>query len=606
MHGTALELPPACGHCGASGAEFICSRCRKARFCGPECQRGAWQRHRLECSSPAAEQAAAAPSQPSVPSALRLPPAGRLATVYPNVGAAQGGVDVWLPGHWDGIRDAIAKAVLNLPEGSPEAAALRLYAVATGRGGGEPPRELGSTEELFARAAAPGTRLVAAGVGAPLRVSHTARAAAAGTNSVDAALVAAAAVPRRYDDALVGGEVLRIAANDPELASLLRCSVPLVIVGSGLLGDAPELWSFEYLERHMSDVDNFYVLRAPASSRGRFAYYDLKPEKNPCGHTVTRTNERVEMRFPDFRREADVYRRLKRAGQPASSVYLQSAILHREEQDENPPKPVGSFGVRCAVQVAKDIEKFRWVWLREQMGGRHVQTCQLFCGLEADFSPCHYDPQDNMFAQVRGYKRALLFHPRHFASLYPWPVNHPQDRQSRLDFDAPDTKAFPRYSELMHEGLETVLGPGDVLHLPPGWWHHIEMLPSEPAGEVVSINFWYPSPKWFYGDPSLGDEALSWDRPLFGIKRVLFQRCVEELAAAIAGPRAALRVLQQLAEAASEAQGAAAGLAGGTRFEEALAACRTFVATVFPEAAEQWALLAELVDGRCSGLHQDF
>ncbi|CAJ1381007.1 unnamed protein product, partial [Effrenium voratum] len=42
-------------------------------------------------------------------------------------------------------------------------------------------------------------------------------------------------------------------------------------------------------------------------------------------------------------------------------------------------------------QVAKDIEGFRWGWLK-QVTGQEVQMCQLFCGSEG-FSPCHYDPQ---------------------------------------------------------------------------------------------------------------------------------------------------------------------------------------------------------------------
>eukprot|EP00971_Amphidinium_carterae_P181370 3598219-Amphidinium_carterae.1 len=119
--------------------------------------------------------------------------------------------------------------------------------------------------------------------------------------------------------------------------------------------------------------------------------------------------------------------------------------------------------------------KFKWDWLLEAMDGQEAQMCQLFVGLEGGFSPCHYDPQDNIFAQVRGWKRVLLFHPKHFASLYPWPVHHPQDRQSRVNFDCPDYERFPAFHALEGQGLEALIGPGDILHIPSGWWHHIEM-----------------------------------------------------------------------------------------------------------------------------------
>mmetsp|Transcript_90916 Transcript_90916/g.245681 ORF Transcript_90916/g.245681 Transcript_90916/m.245681 type:complete len:618 (-) Transcript_90916:54-1907(-) len=606
-----VTLPPTCFQCGADEAEFACSRCRKVRFCGPACQRGAWQRHQPDCRAPAALAATSSASASAAESAQQVswaPPkvsavassaaapwvdgSNRLqqalqVTVYPNVGARHGEVQVHLDAGTDfqGVREAIATAVLGM-QALESVAAVRLFGLP--RAGGSGPeaggRELRSVEDLLRELSHTDGGLVAS-AGAPLRRR---------ASQQPADVPALAGAPRRYDATLVGGEVLRVDGTDPELPALLRCPVPIVVSGSGMLGEAPSLWNFEYLERHISDVDNFFVLRSPATSRGRFAYYDMGPQKNPCGYPVTRTNERVEMRFPAFRKEASKVRQKKRAGKQVDSVYLQSALLHRDEQEEGPPRPVGSFGISCAVQVAKDIQKFRWDWLREQMSGRHVQTCQLFCGQEGDFSPCHYDPQDNLFGQVRGYKRVLLFHPRHLASLYPWPVNHPQDRQSRVDFDAPDLKTFPKFADLQGQGLEVVLGPGDVLHLPPGWWHHIEMLPSEPHGEVVSINFWYPAPKWFYGDPNLGESSLAWDRPLFGVKRVLFERCVEELLSQLAGPDKVPSILRQLLNGNMSA--------ADDRSRQAFAAVKTFVGTVFPDAADQKELISEILDGRFAGL----
>ena len=47
-------------------------------------------------------------------------------------------------------------------------------------------------------------------------------------------------------------------------------------------------------------------------------------------------------------------------------------------------------------------------------------------------TPVHYDEQENLFAQVKGYKRFLLFNPDQFECLYPYPVFHPHDRQSQV------------------------------------------------------------------------------------------------------------------------------------------------------------------------------
>lgn len=219
--------------------------------------------------------------------------------------------------------------------------------------------------------------------------------------------------------------------------------------------------------------------------------------------------------------------------------------------------------------------------------------CQFFCGMEGGFSPCHYDPQDNLFGQVRGYKRVLLFHPKHFGSLYPWPLHHPQDRQSRVDFDAPDVKAYPRYEELTGKGLEAIVGPGDILHIPPAWWHHIEMLPS-PSGEVVSINFWYNAPSWFKGNPQQGD--LTWESPLSGMKLTFFRRAVEELVGKLAAPTDVPEILS------SCAKGKRHFPAPGSRLFEVTNSIHSFVATVITDANQLCAFFAELLEGRFEGL----
>jgi len=82
-------------------------------------------------------------------------------------------------------------------------------------------------------------------------------------------------------------------------------------------------------------------------------------------------------------------------------------------------------------------------------------------------TPAHYDEQQNFFAQIKGYKRCILFPPDQFECLYPYPVHHPCDRQSQVDFDNPDYERFPNFQNVV--GYETVVGPGDVLYIPMYW-----------------------------------------------------------------------------------------------------------------------------------------
>ena len=74
--------------------------------------------------------------------------------------------------------------------------------------------------------------------------------------------------------------------------------------------------------------------------------------------------------------------------------------------------------------------------------------------------------------KVKGKKRFVLFSPEQFSKLYPYPVGHPHDRQSQVDFNKPDFQKFPKFR--LVDALEAILEPGDLLYLPTNWWHYVE------------------------------------------------------------------------------------------------------------------------------------
>ena len=71
---------------------------------------------------------------------------------------------------------------------------------------------------------------------------------------------------------------------------------------------------------------------------------------------------------------------------------------------------------------------------------------------------------ENLFAQLVGTKRCLLFPPSDFHGLYPFPVHHPHDRQAQVDLYNPDLSRFPKFAEV--RPLEAVLQPGELLYIP--------------------------------------------------------------------------------------------------------------------------------------------
>lgn len=111
----------------------------------------------------------------------------------------------------------------------------------------------------------------------------------------------------------------------------------------------------------------------------------------------------------------------------------------------------------------------------------------------------HNDFPDNLACVAVGRRRFTLFPPGQFRNLYLGPVdNTPAGRAvSMVDFHDPDFERFPRFREALAHAMVTELGPGDAIHIPSLWWHHIEGL----APFNVLVNYWWrDTPRWL-GQP---------------------------------------------------------------------------------------------------------
>jgi Cupin-like domain len=120
----------------------------------------------------------------------------------------------------------------------------------------------------------------------------------------------------------------------------------------------------------------------------------------------------------------------------------------------------------------------------------------LLCGKAGAVTPLHFDEQQNLFAQLHGRKRVRLFHPEDYAKLYPWPLGHPYDRQSRIVlppepgstvFESErDRERFPEFGASPSTEYYVDLEAGEVLYVPQYWWHQME-------GETdnISMSWWF-------------------------------------------------------------------------------------------------------------------
>ena len=117
----------------------------------------------------------------------------------------------------------------------------------------------------------------------------------------------------------------------------------------------------------------------------------------------------------------------------------------------------------------------------------------LWMGGRRAFTPLHHDDgPPNLHAVVSGTKRFRFFAPTDSERVYPADVYEWSTTFSAVDLRGPDLARHPRFAGAVAH--DAVLEPGDVVFVPPRWWHAVWCL--EPA---VSVNGWWMGPRALVG-----------------------------------------------------------------------------------------------------------
>jgi len=163
-----------------------------------------------------------------------------------------------------------------------------------------------------------------------------------------------------------------------------------------------------------------------------------------------------------------------------------------------------------------------------------MKQVHLFVGSRCTLYHCHFDLQPNLHVQLIGRKRFILFPPEAWRSLYPFPVHHEYDRRARVNLDAPDEAAHPGCTDV--RGVVVELEPGELLYIPPGWWHHVQTC-STPC---VSMAWWFYERLREASAAELQMSAV--DREQFGVgeraRELLLTRWLEESCGRLLAPLA--------------------------------------------------------------------
>lgn len=110
-------------------------------------------------------------------------------------------------------------------------------------------------------------------------------------------------------------------------------------------------------------------------------------------------------------------------------------------------------------------------------------------------TPIHNDAFHNVYVQMLGTKRFILFPPSFHKYLHLFPALHPKHQQSQVileNISSSDGLSIPSYfpnflswKDLDVRPMITTLQPGEILFIPEMWFHHVTSMTAS-----LSLNVW--------------------------------------------------------------------------------------------------------------------
>jgi hypothetical protein len=118
---------------------------------------------------------------------------------------------------------------------------------------------------------------------------------------------------------------------------------------------------------------------------------------------------------------------------------------------------------------------------------RSIDHINVWIGGKGCKTPLHFDGLHNFLVQISGAKKITLFPPDQAVNLYP-AKGDLLEHCSRVNVFDPDLAMYPLFAKAKEQVSEFILGAGDGVYIPNGWWHAVESL--QPS---VSLNYWWHS-----------------------------------------------------------------------------------------------------------------
>ena len=155
-------------------------------------------------------------------------------------------------------------------------------------------------------------------------------------------------------------------------------------------------------------------------------------------------------------------------------------------ENKNVDTPVGYLAQHQLFdqipELQKDISVPTYCSLTSDEADEEDVDINAWFGPQGTVSPLHHDPKHNLLAQVVGSKYIKLYSQDQTEYLYPH--EGLLSNTSQVDVENVDLQKFPKFEKA--RSLECILGPGDLLYIPPKCWHYVRSLEIS-----FSVSFWW-------------------------------------------------------------------------------------------------------------------
>lgn len=267
------------------------------------------------------------------------------------------------------------------------------------------------------------------------------------------------------DFPFVVGEVPRIeVSTDEEFTERVAATAaPMIISGSITKKWRAAKWSPEYLAARVSEFSHVKT----HENKTFFYFHNRAMESLPLirDNYKSTTAEHVNMTGAEF------FRKLLRPP-PYDDFYYFNGDPDSLGDVVHDLYPVEPLMLKSADFSVDQSFKHRWtgIWIGPSGATTHL----------------HYDIYHNFYAQLYGWKRFVLMAPEELENVYLYPFTHPGGQSSQVDMENPDYEKFPKFKNV--KAYDAIIGPGDVLYVPPLWLHHVIALDVS-----ISVSVWSKS-----------------------------------------------------------------------------------------------------------------